>query len=166
MILKIVGGALLVLCGGIIGYEKLKEIKRQLAIIEAMDDCLALVENEIALCERPLPDIFETLSIKSPKTCRDAFSVMSKSCAEVSAGQAWDKGIKTLDLDGNAETVLLSLGEVLGAMNGKRQSAEIEKTRNILRSVRQRHIKQIEEKGKTYPLLGFCFAGIIMLLII
>lgn len=166
MIMKLIGGILLVLCGGMLGYEKLKEIKRQLAVIEGMDDCLARMECEIALCERPLPEIFENLSKRSICHCRNAFSLMSKSCDEVNAGEAWGRGIKTLGLEEETENALLSLGEVLGAMNGERQSAEIEKTRNILSLKRQREKKRIDEKGKTYPLLGFCFGGIIMILII
>ena len=166
MIMKLIGGILLVLCGGILGYEKLKEIKRQLAVMEGMDDCLARMECEIALCERPLPDIFENLSKRCTKHCRNAFSFMSKSCDEVNAGEAWGMGIKTLGLEEESENALMSLGEVLGAMNAERQSAEIEKTRNILRLKRQAEKKRIEEKGKTYPLLGFCFGGIIMILII
>ena len=56
MIIKLLGGFLLVLCGGMLGLGRLKEIKSQLFTIEEMDRCLALMESEIALCERPLPD--------------------------------------------------------------------------------------------------------------
>ena len=164
--LKLIGGILLLVCGGILGWEKLKEIKNQLAIIEGMDECLALMESEIALCERALPDIFENLAERCPKSCKNAFSLMSEQSAGLSAGEAWKIGIKTLGLYDEAENALLSLSEILGAMNAKRQSAEIEKTRNILRAAAHTQTKRIEEKGKTYPMLGFCFAGIIMILII
>ena len=157
---------MLILCGGVLGFEKLREIKRQLSIVEGIDDCLALMESEIALCERPLSDIFKNLSEKCPRSCRVAFSVMSQYCAKLSAGEAWQKGIKVLELDEDAENVLLALGEILGMTNSKRQSAEIEKARRLLRSFREKETKQIEEKGKSYPLLGFCLAGIVALLII
>ncbi len=166
MIIKLFGGILLVLCGGLLGFGQLKEIKRQLSVIEEMDECLAMMESEIALCERPLPEVFEKLALKYAKSCSCAFSEMSEICLKSSAAEAWSKGVERLELCDDAEKALLSLGEILGLTDGRRQSAEIENTRKRLSSVMDKLRRQIAEKGKSYPLLGFCFAGIAALIII
>ncbi len=165
MILKLMGGVLCVLCGTMLGLGRLREIKRQLSVMEGMDASLALMESEIALCERPLPDIFEKLSFSCSKNS-SAFIKMREICLERSAAEAWNIGIESLELSGEAEKALLSLGVILGTTDGERQSAEIESTRKILSAIIEKQRRQIAEKGKSYPLLGFCFAGIAALMLI
>ncbi|MBE7016702.1 MAG: hypothetical protein E7420_00890 [Ruminococcaceae bacterium] len=166
MTAKLIGVVLFVICGGIIGYGRLREIKRQLAVIEEMDSSLALMESEIALCERSLPDIFENLTLKCAKHCSGAFSKMRDVCLVSSAGEAWRGGVETLELVGEAENALLALGGVLGATDGKRQSAEIANARITLLAVKEKLSKEMNEKGKSYPLLGFCIAGIVALMLV
>ena len=166
MIIKLLGGFLLVLCGGMLGLGCLKEIKRQRFAIEEMDRCLALMESEISLCERPLPEIFEKLALICTKSCRSVFSEMSQACLEKSAAEAWRRGVAKLELGDEAENALLSLSDVLGFTEGRRQSAEIENTRKRLSPLMEKLRHRIEEKGKCYPLLGACFAGIAALMII
>ena len=166
MILKLVGVILFLLCGVMLGFGRVKEIKKQLSLMEDMDACLALMESEIALCERPLPDIFEKLSFNCSKCCSQAFWLMSEVCQNSSAAEAWRMGMESLELGEEAKKVLLSLSGILGVTEGRRQSGEIVNTRNVLSSIMEKQRRLLAEKGKSYPLLGFCFAGIAALILI
>ena len=166
MILKFIGGILLVLCGGSIGVKKLNYVKKSLAALEGMDNSLTLMEGEIYLCERPLPEIFEMLQQRSCEPCSAAFEKMNEVCFNCGAETAWINGIKSLALPEDAEKALMALGTVLGSTDGKRQSAEIQNTRNSIAASKERLKREIEEKGRSYPLLGLCFAALAAIILV
>lgn len=164
--IKLLGALLFILCGGILGYGKLSKLKKRLSVLESIDDALAVMDGEIFLCERPLPDIYMLMAERNSDLLRDVFLNMNEDCLILSAGRAWCKGIRDLDLTEEAEKILLGLGSILGVVDGQRQSAEIKNARAALWEMRNRLRNSLQEKGKSYPLLGVCFAGILALVII
>lgn len=166
MTVKLLGAALFVLCGGIIGYHPVRTLKQQLRLLECIDSALGIMEGEISLCARPLPDIFDSLSRTAEKKQRDIFSEIKNNCLRLSGGEAWCLVMGELELPEEARRALCALGTVLGNCDGKRQSAEISNVRAKLAFIGQQLRAQLESKAKSYPGIGAGIAGIAAMLIV
>ncbi len=166
MSVKILGAGLLIICGGALGFSRLSAQRRQISLLEDLDSSLAVMEGEIALCSRALPEIFETLARESSRECAELFGELVKSCERMSAGVAWRECLEKMELPPEALRALVSVGAVLGAYDGERQRAEIAHVRERLGAIRDSIKAELAAKGKSYPTLGACFAGIVAMLMI
>jgi len=160
---KLIGSALLVACGAYIGAKKLLETRESIRLMDRLENSLAVMEAEISLCSRPLPDVFEQLS---RETEGELFVALKESCALFSACEAWKQWCKGLEIPVEAKNALYSLGEVLGQYDASRQSAEILMARKHIGRIKEGLKKEEDAKQRNYPILGACFAGIAAMLII
>lgn len=163
--LKIAAGGLLVICGALLGRGRLTELKSRLALMLAVDDALALMAGEIVLCARPLPEAFESLSVRGPEGTREFFRALSRGCAEKTAAEVWAECCGGLDIGEGARAALMTLGAVLGCYEAQRQGAEIERVRLGIRTEAEGLRQLISSKGKSWPALGACFAGMAAMLL-
>ncbi len=163
MMVKIIGAALLVACGGALGLGRLHAAGGRIALLNMLDRALSMIEAEISLCSRPLPDVFEQLR---RETDCELFAALSESCAYLSAGDAWRLWAEGLELPPEGKVVIGSLGEVLGRYDASRQSGEIRAVRERLKGMQENLQREKETKQRHYPVLGACLAGIAAMLMI
>ncbi len=163
MILKVMGAALMVACGAVLGTKRLAEAGKKISLLEDLDAALASMEAEISLCLRPLPDIFSRLSLGKGG---ELFQGLSEMCDSMSAGEAWTKWCGELDIPWEAKRSLGSLGDILGAYDARHQGAEITAVRTALGCIREGLQREKDSKQRHYPMLGACLAGIAAMLII
>lgn len=166
MTVKILGAVLLVLSGAWLGLSKAIRMKKRLRFLTAMDSALALMAGEIALMDRALPELFEMLAQRGPGETRDFFRLLLLKCGSSTAGEAWEKALEFLELEGDEKAALGALTAVLGRYESQRQSAEIEAVRRSLKACADGLALEIEHRGKSYPALGMCAAGIAAMLLI
>lgn len=162
--MKFAAASMLVVCGALLGRSRLSSLKSRLGLLGAMDSALALMAGEIELCARPLPEIFENLACRGPVELRGFFFSLSLGCAQKPAGEVWAESCRSLGLGGETFSVLCSLAPVLGGYDGRRQAAEIERVRQYLERETERVGGEIALKGKSWPALGACFAGMAAML--
>ncbi len=166
MILKILGVALLVLCGGAVGFGRLAALRRHIGLLAAIDNSLDMMEAEIALCGRPLPEIFELLALRGARETRGFYSSLAEKCGYMSAAEAWVECSSQLELPDEALRAILSLAAVLGAYDGERQSGSIAALRRALSLTANSLKAELGSRAKNYPALGACLAGIVAMLMI
>lgn len=164
--LKILGAALLVLCGAAVGFGRVRDMRAQLALLRAMDASLALMAGEIELCARPLPEIFGILALRGARETRSFFARLEQKCTVVPAGEAWEQCCAELGLPEGGKRALLSLSAVLGAYDAQRQGGEIALVRSGLKAEEECLLEALRSKGRGCPALGACLAGIAALMII
>ena len=163
--LKLAGAAILILCGAMAGAAMLRERRRSLVLLEELKSALGLIGGEIELCARPLPDIFRSLSRRGG-TVGAFFFAVCEGCAQLPAGEVWQRCCGELELREEEKCTLAALGDVLGQYDGQRQAVEIESVRRRIGEFEQRRQNEIREKGKSWPMLGACAAAMAALLII
>lgn len=166
MTLKMLGAALMIAAGGALGFGGMTALHRRLRLLSALDASLALMEGEIALCRRPLPETFELLAQRGAEETRGLFACLALKCADMPAWEAWEECCALLELPEGAKGALLSLAPVLGAYEGERQSVEIAAVRRSLSASAAELRAEIASKGKSYPALGACLAGIAAMMLI
>ncbi len=166
MSLKVLGALLLMFCGGFVGLSKKKSLRRNALLLEQLESSLAYISAEIALCCRPLPEIFEYLSTSHSKAVSGFYSSLVQKCESMSAGEAWDVCCRELELPEDALRALCSVSSVLGVYDGERQSSELEMLRISLGNVRNRLTAEMKSRAAGYPALGACLAGIFAMMII
>lgn len=164
--LKILGAALLVLCGTLAGLGRVGEEKRKLALLEELNGALALMAGQIELCARPLPDIFELLGREGVGHSSAFFAAAAKCCALIPAGEAWRRCCAGLPLGEGEKRAIAGLGSVLGAYGAERQAAEIEALRRQLAASAEKLRLELGQKYRGLPALGACLAAMVSLLII
>ncbi len=144
------------------GHALLADMRRQSAFITALDSALGLLEAEIERL-RPLPECFYILSQRGPGEARELFSSLAEACGSMTAAEAWEKALA--DLNAREREILLPLAMVLGARDAAAQCAEIAAVRKALDAAAESLRADIAAKGKSYPLMGLCAAGIAAALI-
>ena len=164
--MRILGAALLVLCGAALGLGRLANMKKTMAFLRAMDKALGLMAGEIELCARPLPELFELVSVRGDEPVRGFFACLWAKCSFMSAGEAWGECCRVLELPEGIKAALLPLGAVLGCYDGPRQCAELALVRRSLTAEAEAVRERLASKGRTWPALGACLAGVAAMLII
>lgn len=164
--LKILGAALLVLCGGVLGFGGLKKLREELAFLRAMDGALGIMAAEIELCARPLPDLFALLGERGVERTRGFFLLAYAKSGDMSAGEAWAECCRQPSLPKSAREALAPLSAVLGAYDAERQCGEIALARRALASEAARFEQKLGSRGQSWPALGACLAGVAAMLMI
>ena len=163
--LKILGAALLVLCGALGGLSRVRQAKDGLALLEELHAALGLMAGQIELCARPLPDILELLSRESGGQSAAFFAAAAECCALMPAGEAWRRCCGGLALADAEKRARAGLGSVLGCYGAEKQAAEIEALRRRLAEFAEGRRREIAEKQKGLPALGACLAAMAALLV-
>jgi len=164
--LKLIGAALFILCGGVLGFSKLAENRRSLELMRAMDNALGLMAGELELCARPLPELFELLAIRGDARVRGFFACLSLTCSAMGATEAWRRCCSTPEIPERVREILLSLAAVLGSYDAEHQCAEIELVRRQLKAEESRMQTFLSTQGRSWPALGACIAGAAAMLLI
>lgn len=164
--LKMLGAAMLLISGSWLGMAKVKRMKKRMRLLSAMDGALALMSGEIANVGRALPEVFEMLTKHGPEETGDFFRLLCLECERLTAGEAWSGALDFLQLEEDEKLLLKSLSGILGRYDSLRQSSEIESVRRGLASCAESLHLEMESRGRSYPALGMCAAGIAVMLII
>ena len=162
MMVKLLGTAMFISCGAMMGASKLREEKETIANLEKIIRGLGILEGEIKLCSRPLPDAFEKMALEAG----ELFSPLAENCRNMSAAEVWEKWMEEQSLPYAAMEIMKSLGGVLGQYDGERQAVEIMAVRIGLGEIRDGIREKMNSSSKHYPLMGACFAGIAAMMII
>ena len=163
MMLKLVGAAMLVACGAMLGMGRLNEEREKIKLIDKIIRALGMLEGEIKLCSRALPDAFEKIARELDD---NLFANLSETCLSMNAGEAWKNWTENLPLPSSATQLLHSLGECLGQSDGEKQAMEIVAVRTRLVEMNEEMRSKIKASAKNYPLIGACFAGMAAMMII
>lgn len=147
------------------GLGQLSEMRRVCRLLRAMDGSLMLLGGEIELCARSLPEVFNMLGRKSPEPCRGFFACLAVKCEFMSAAEAWEGCCELLELPEAAKGAIRELAPVLGVYDASAQCAAIAAARNRLAEEYDGAKERMSRAGKSYPMLGFCLAGIAALMI-
>ena len=161
--IKLIGATMLVACGAMLGMGKLNEEREKIMLIDKIIRALGMLEGEIKLCSRALPDAFDKIAKELDD---DLFSNLGENLLTMNAGEAWKNWAQNLPLPPLALLSLESLGECLGQYDGEKQAMEIVAVRTRLVEMNEEMRSKIKASAKNYPLIGACFAGMAAMMII
>ena len=163
--LKILGAALLVLCGGVLGLGGLKRLREELAFLRSMDGALGIMAAEIELCARPLPELFATLSGRcggEGKTLAGMVTEGFSSPERASFGAIWASALTGYPR--REREILLRLGDVLGRGAVEMQLPVIALCRREMELSLREAAKHRREMSRVY--IGLGTAGGMMLAVL
>lgn len=163
--IKIIGAALLVCGGTMLGAGRCNDLKRRLKLIEGLDRSLALMKSEICEMLSPLPDVFGELAQSGPPAVRGFFSEMIVGERDGLA-DAWAQAVSRLDLSKSDRERLAALARILGRFDADVQREEIQRLRESLGISAGELRREINSKGRSYAGLGACFGAMLALILL
>ena len=164
--LKLIGAVMLVACGAFAGMGRLSALRREMAVLRALDTALAIMAGELEFCARPLPELFALISERSGGKVSAFFSELEEKCCRKSFAEAWKDCCRSALLPTAAVGTILPLGDVLGMYDIPRQCAEISLARRNLGLELEKLEERLRTKDRFWPALGACAAGMAAMLII
>lgn len=153
--LRLLGGALLALGGGLLGQARLAEMLRQRDALRALSGALGRMASELELLQSPLGAVFARL------TDCPFFRQVAAAFGSRPLETLWRETAAAQPLPEQARGALASLGAVLGRADAARQSAEIALVRQRLTAAADELEREIAARGRRFPLLGAACGAIV-----
>ena len=153
--LRLLGGALLALGGGLLGQTRLSELQRQRDALRALSAALGRLAAELELLQSPLGAAFSRLT-DCPFFRQVAAGFLSRPLETL-----WRETAAAQPLPEEARRALAPLGAILGRADAARQSAEIGLVRQRLTAAADELEREIAARGRRLPLLGAALGAIV-----
>lgn len=170
--LKILGGALIIMTCGIIGLEKSRSFSARIEQLRLLNAGLKMLETEIVYGSTLLPLAFARIGERFEGPVASFFQTVAQRLQEdVASGAlgAWQEGLQELERKSSLQTqdieILRALGPMLGNSGVGDQVKNLELTRQHLG---QQYLAALEEnnrKGKMWRTMGF-LVGITLVLLL
>ncbi len=122
---------LIFITSSLIGKCISKKYAYRLEELEELKNILNVFKSKIKFTYEPIPEIFEEIANKSKENIGAIFKKAKENMAILSAGEAWEKAVKTSETNLTKEdiNVLLMLSKMLGQTDVEGQISQIEITR-------------------------------------
>lgn len=163
---RIAGAALLMLAGGAAGAAMLSEMNARLRLIGDLAAALGVIKSEICSLQTPLPEVFESLSLRGPAATRDFFSHLAGGICAGELRGVWDEQVKGLEIGEEAELCLMRLGLSLGRYEAQRQALELDAARSILEQILADRRVERDRQRRVYPGLGVSAGALIAVILL
>ncbi|MBO5340946.1 MAG: stage III sporulation protein AB [Oscillospiraceae bacterium] len=161
-------GAVLVWVGCVAwGLRAAAERRSQQRLLEELVSSLEIMERELTLNQRALPELMRQLSARATTQSAQLF----QSCADSmetggSFVKAWDSSVAQLPLSREDSALLLSLGQVLGRYEDRGQGEAVSHIRRGLESRLALVRQQTLASARVYTALGTAAGGFLALILI
>ena len=151
-ILKFFMLLLIFISSTLIGKCISKKYAYRLEELEEIKSILNVFKSKIRFTYEPIQEIFKEISNKAKANIGDIFKKAEENMRYLSAGEAWEKAVKTSETNLTKEdtNVLLMLSKMLGQTDVEGQISQIEITRRIFRKTNKRSTERKKIKMKNY----------------
>ena len=173
MLVKIIGGILILTATTYMGYKKSMKYKLRPLQIRELQTCFHMIENEISYLESIITEIFTKISESNKSTISGIFSRAAEiiNAGNVTgAAKAWEISVtekaETTCLNDEDIEILKSFGKLLGTTDKEGQLNNIALT---LHQLKNQEIKAEEEKSKNgtlYTRLGIMAGAAVVIVIL
>ena len=153
--LRLLGSALLVAAGAMLGHGKLAEMERRARCLRELCAALGRMEGEIDALQSPLRDVFSRLT-----DCM-FFRLVSAGFGAEPLEKLWRRAAETLPLSEAERETLGNLGGVLGRCDAQRQAGEIGLVRRRLAESADALEREIAARGRRFAGLGAAFGAML-----
>lgn len=169
--LKLLGAALMVGGGAWVGLKAAGELSRRVKALDAWQDALALMENELSFRLSSMPELMERLSHSVRPPAKEAFAKLQTDLSrlgEASFEELWREALATHPggLSGEELNVLQTLGTVLGRYGWEDQCRSLESARASLTERAAQAREELRQKGKAYAATGVALGAFVTILLL
>jgi len=168
--LKLLGAALVTLCGLALGLDAVGSLARRERALRSLCAALTILERELAFRLPPLPELFRELGAQSPPPAAELFARCAgdlERLGERPFAQLWTAAAESLpDLTGEDRAILAQLGAVLGRWDAHDQRQAVEEVRLRLSEQAAQAASRRGREGRAYGVLGLSlglFTAIVLL---
>lgn len=172
MLLKLLGGSLVIISSSMIGFIVAGYYKQRPEILRNLQGALSMLETEINYAHTPLPEALKNVGKRCEKEVSELFIKTMRHLTKnegLTAGESWEKALnefsKKTSLKENEIEILTSFGKYLGISDKDDQIKNIKLT---IANLKQQEALAIEERQKNerlYKYLGVLVGLAIFLLL-
>lgn len=139
-----------------IGMLIAKKYANRVRELKEMRNALNMFETKIKFTYESVPEIFNEISKQIEGEVGKIFGLASKKMQDISAGEAWNQSIETINtsFDMEDKTILKSLGKMLGKTDANGQISEIRLVSEFLDTQIEVAEVQRNKNEKMYKTLG------------
>lgn len=151
-----------------IGNLKSKKYYKRVEELIEMKNALNIFKTKIKFTYEPIPVIFEEIGMSLNGNIAELFCTAHKKMNEMSAGQAWEKTVDTLQTNMNGEdiNVLKKLGKLLGKTDLDGQISEIDLNSTFLDTQIKKAEEERKKNEKLYKTLGLVMGLTIVIILV
>ena len=157
--IRLFGGALLALAGGLLGFERNAALRRQQRCLEQLCSALGRMETELTELCTPLPGLLEKL-----EDCR-FFLLVSAGFGGEPLESLWRRAAEAQPIPPRDRETLGRLGTVVGRYEAGRQAGEIALARRRLSESAAELAREIRERGKHFAGLGAALGAMLAVIL-
>ena len=155
---KLMGAILLAAGCGWIGFRASAELGRRVRALQAVEQGLGLLEQELELDCPPLPQLMERLAARSQEPARGLFLECREALERLERetfSQSWRRLVSGLSILGEeGRACLFPLGDTLGRCGWEEQRRMVGCVRKELSRLLQRAREERGRQGRVYQTLG------------
>ena len=148
LMLKLLGGGLLVISGTLLGSSGAAELREEVRVLRSLSAALGIFANELTALCAPLPDIFAKLRNER------FFALLDAGFGTEPTEQLWHRAAEAMEMQPECTRALANLGAVIGRYDAQRQAAEIAAVRDVLNTRADSTQRELTERGRRLPGLG------------
>ena len=170
--LKLIGSVMIFGSCAALGLNARRELRRRVAVADAMLLALRLMENEITARRTPMPEIIDLLAKNENAVVRQIFSGVRRRMRErsgLSLSYLWCAGMRAAQADaglGREECgVLCDAANFLGRYDASEQKAAIDTALHRLQMLRELAFAELRDRGSLYRTCGIA-AGLLVILVL
>ena len=145
---RMLGGALLVLSGMLLGLRGAGELRMEACALRRLSAALGMLSGELTTRQTPLPDVFQKL--RSEKF----FALLDAGFGLEPTERLWRRAAEALELESGCAAALADLGAVIGRYDAARQAVEISAVRTRLEERADAVERELASRGRRLPGLG------------
>lgn len=168
--IRLLGAGLLLLGGLALGLIPVRELSRRAKTLRIWGEALLLLEGELAFSLPAMPQLLDTLSVKTIFPAGETFVQVRKGLeklGEKSFSQIWAQAVTAnAGLQGEDLAPLLRLGEVLGRYDREERGRAMESARNQLSRREALCREELKGKGRAYGTLGLALGAFVIILML
>ena len=153
--LRLLGGALLVAAGALLGWERFSELRRRLACLRTLSAGLGRMEAELATLQSPLRELLDH------QRELPFFRLVAAGFGGEPFQSLWRRAAETLPLSREERDDLIAPGTVLGHCDAQRACAELALARANLRTRADALEREIASRGRHLAPLGAALGAIV-----
>lgn len=169
-IIKYVGIFLIVLISFIIGKLYSQRFTNRISDLEEFENALEIFKAKIKFTYKPIPDVFEEISMETKKNIGKIFLKSSENMQKLTAGEAWKNGIESeknnTNFSINDIEIIKQLAPMLGNVDLESQISNIELVINFLNKQLEDARIEKNKNEKLYKTLGIGIGLVISIVLI
>ena len=153
--LRLLGSALLIAAGTLLGSGRLAGMKRRLRCLRALCEGLGRMAAELETLQSPLGELLAHL--------RDLpfFELVAAGFGGEPFAKLWRRAAETLPISAEERAVLAAPGALLGRCDARRACAELTLARKSLSARADALEREIEARGRRFAGLGAALGAIV-----